>query len=737
MGKKRSLRIRFLGAMGCVTGSATLLEFNTGDHTLRYLVDLGVFQNDPILTSDEEIIKLSPTLQGIFLTHAHADHIGRIPLALSSGFKGKIYLTKATASISEVMLRDQMKNQGLNTPDIENVIKEFNQKQYIIDRDGGLFNKRYDPLYEDFQFSTLRSSHILGSCSFLFRWVEDENPAIFANEDKTWMYLYCTGDLGPTSKGSSPGCLFKNVQFPFSDGVDKFIVMESTYGGRKRENEYSKHENRLKKLAEIVNEAIDSESMLVIPTFSLDRAQQIQVDLNYLLKTHQIRDIEPFRNSFRLLRDRTIEQDTLKFLTEIAKQKKIELAAVGEWLSSGNDFIEKDVFQKNFDDSISVNTGKKQKSGKKSISASKVYIDYKLAKEKWSEFNIIWDKHMSQRFSLSKIGCKYSELSEALQTDLLELDKKYPMDERRKPETIQIYIHSTLMGKINQIYRIQCADTYCQDGKIERKYLSKAFLELFGLDPQLEVEKQTISTLKEFMFDYEGKNTNAPFSEHKNGKPSIILTSSGMVDKGMILGELENILLNENAIILLTGYQSINTNGYLLQQLKEFDESKKYNTKITIPNGTDVRLSDIKCRIMDIGAYYSGHADHNQLVEYATWPKNENNRTVFLLHGSDEARKALKESIEGCQTSKNEVIMPSDTRQWYTLSKGGIVELDTLEEEPIPIEGEILTSINGKGITVKKVDSGLQINLSINIERNSIVEILSLITELANKNGAK
>ena len=247
-----------------------------------------------------------------FITHAHIDYIGRLPLALEAGFFGKIYLTKATAAICEVMLQDQLSIQGWEYQRIYKLLQEFNKRQYIIDRDGDfIFEKTYLPLSEDFQFTILRSSHILGSCSFVFRWTEDEYPQSCDNRQKRWLYLYHTGDLGPTSKQSAPGCLFKKAHFPFDSEDDKFFIMESTYGDRKRESQYSQHANRLDKLEKIVNNAIDTVSMLVIPAFSLDRPQQIQIDLKYLLEKNRLHTIPPFTNSIRVIEKRSLRKETL------------------------------------------------------------------------------------------------------------------------------------------------------------------------------------------------------------------------------------------------------------------------------------------------------------------------------------------------------------------------------------------------------------------------------------------
>ena len=95
------MKVRFIGATHEVTGSCTLLEVAG-----RYaLVDMGmeqgvnVFENEPLPVPESSI-------DYVFLTHAHIDHSGLLPLLYKNGFRGALYATRETCSLSEIMLRD-------------------------------------------------------------------------------------------------------------------------------------------------------------------------------------------------------------------------------------------------------------------------------------------------------------------------------------------------------------------------------------------------------------------------------------------------------------------------------------------------------------------------------------------------------------------------------------------------------------------------------------------------------
>src|SRR6266852_5731158 len=98
------LRITFHGAAKQVTGSAHLLEI--GPH--KILLDCGLFDSDRLdpLSPNRNFTFDPRSLDAVIVSHAHNDHIGRLPCLIRAGYKGPIYLTAATGDITSVMLRD-------------------------------------------------------------------------------------------------------------------------------------------------------------------------------------------------------------------------------------------------------------------------------------------------------------------------------------------------------------------------------------------------------------------------------------------------------------------------------------------------------------------------------------------------------------------------------------------------------------------------------------------------------
>ena len=102
------MKIKFLGASGTVTGSSYVL---TGSSGQSILIDLGMFQGTP----DIERLNYEPfdydcsLLSGAILTHAHLDHCGRLPIAITKGFKGSIWMTPATRDLTQLSLLDSAK----------------------------------------------------------------------------------------------------------------------------------------------------------------------------------------------------------------------------------------------------------------------------------------------------------------------------------------------------------------------------------------------------------------------------------------------------------------------------------------------------------------------------------------------------------------------------------------------------------------------------------------------------
>src|SRR3989339_1934298 len=100
------MKITFYGAAGGVTGSCSLLETNGQ----RFLVDCGMFQGDDELEKkNQEPLPFDPTsLTAVFATHAHLDHVGRLPLLVRGGFTGHFYATPPTVELAQLIMEDAL-----------------------------------------------------------------------------------------------------------------------------------------------------------------------------------------------------------------------------------------------------------------------------------------------------------------------------------------------------------------------------------------------------------------------------------------------------------------------------------------------------------------------------------------------------------------------------------------------------------------------------------------------------
>ncbi|HEX8964843.1 MAG TPA: MBL fold metallo-hydrolase [Patescibacteria group bacterium] len=254
-------KIQFFGASGGVTGSCYLL---TGNNNQTVLVDLGLFQG----ADDVENINTKPLsfdakdLSAVFVTHAHLDHCGRLPLLVQNGFSGKIYATKPTKQIiylslmDEVAIAEEEKKPALfSKEDVEKTIKLFETISY--DQQISV---------EEFTITFRNAGHILGSASIEI-----------TNAGKTICF---SGDLGNT-----PQDLITPTEFISSAN---FVIMESTYG-----NSTHPKEDVNDILQKEINSIEHAGGTLLIPAFSIERTQEILHRLNHLKKTNKILDVTP------------------------------------------------------------------------------------------------------------------------------------------------------------------------------------------------------------------------------------------------------------------------------------------------------------------------------------------------------------------------------------------------------------------------------------------------------------
>jgi metallo-beta-lactamase family protein len=292
--QENKLRIKFLGAIGTVTGSCTLLEFTGYEQPPKYyLVDIGAYQGEQPVPDYQKILKAyAKDLKAVFITHAHLDHIGLLPSLIEWGFKGDVRCTEATQELMKVMLTDALKIQKQDPA----IIDKIHFKPVDDERDGHKFSgfaRTFMHVTHDFHSNIHRASHILGSVSWSFQWTSKfypkEEPA---SKDREWRSLYFSGDIGPVSETFTPNILFKRHQPPYYTYLQSFIVLESTYGDRVRDKTEYTFDRRIDRLQEIIEMALRNEHVVIIPAFALDRAQQIHIDLYYIIKEKKGRSPE-------------------------------------------------------------------------------------------------------------------------------------------------------------------------------------------------------------------------------------------------------------------------------------------------------------------------------------------------------------------------------------------------------------------------------------------------------------
>jgi metallo-beta-lactamase family protein len=261
------------GGAGTVTGSNFMVR--TGGKTL--LIDCGMEQGGKeVIKNNYEPFGYEPRkVDTLIVTHAHYDHVGRIPKLIKDGFTGPIFSTPQTKALAQLVLEDavgliaqEAKEQGFKKPlfDEADVKRAFDNWQTIEYHD-------VHDIAEGVTMRLLDAGHVLGSSM-----VELTHTA-------TGRVLMLTGDLG-----NSPSPLLRDTET--ITGVN-YLVMESVYGDRNHEPK----EVRSTMLKDIISRTIARGGTVVIPAFSLERTQVILYELNDLIEGKHIPSVPVFVDS--------------------------------------------------------------------------------------------------------------------------------------------------------------------------------------------------------------------------------------------------------------------------------------------------------------------------------------------------------------------------------------------------------------------------------------------------------
>ena len=283
---EKELQLTFFGGVGTVTGANFLLE----SLRTRILVDCGLLQGTP--SSFEENQKPFPydpnSVDYLFITHAHMDHIGRVCKLVKDGFRGVIYSTIETRELAIIMLLDAIKIMDMNAKDPTQSGLSLNEPLYSMSDYQHTFNlwktipyHQEKKINDEFSVYLLDAGHILGSSMYQFTF----SPMPSVGEVGEKRKVVFTGD-----SGNSPTPLLKDTD-PIL-GAD-YIVVDSVYGDRNHEPK----EERDARFREIVTETINAGGALVIPAFSIERTQVILYELNNLVEEKKIPSVPVFLDS--------------------------------------------------------------------------------------------------------------------------------------------------------------------------------------------------------------------------------------------------------------------------------------------------------------------------------------------------------------------------------------------------------------------------------------------------------
>lgn len=264
------IKISFLGGAQEVTGANHLLEYDGK----KFLIDCGLFQG--IKTCEDqnhEPFAFNPKeVDVLFITHAHLDHIGRIPKIVKEGFRGRIISTAPTRDLAELSLIDSM---GILKKEAERGRREPPYTEEDVKKAMGLWEtSMYDEtirLSDEIKVIFREAGHILGSAMIEFQ-IEDKK-------------IVFTGDLG-----NPPTPLLKD---PYDLTDADYLIIESTYGSKEHEG----REERKLKLERALEDTIKSKGILMVPAFSIERTQELLFEINDLVENGRIHQVPVFLDS--------------------------------------------------------------------------------------------------------------------------------------------------------------------------------------------------------------------------------------------------------------------------------------------------------------------------------------------------------------------------------------------------------------------------------------------------------
>ncbi len=288
----QKIKVTFYGGAGSVTGSNYLIETDK----MKMLVDCGLFQGTRVSEErNKEPFPYDPaSIDALFVSHAHLDHVGRIPKLVKEGFKGEIFSTMPTRDFAKLMLIDSLgvmrkearksKEETIySEDDVENAMKLWETVDYHNRLQVG-----------DFEINFREAGHILGSAMIEI--------------SRSGKKILFSGDLG-----NPPNPILRDME-KISD-ID-YLSVESTYGDR----EHEKSTDTKLKLERAIENTVHEKGVLMIPAFSLERTQKLLFQIDELVENGRIPRVPIFLDSPLAIKATEIYKKYSRYYNDRAKE---------------------------------------------------------------------------------------------------------------------------------------------------------------------------------------------------------------------------------------------------------------------------------------------------------------------------------------------------------------------------------------------------------------------------------
>ncbi len=281
-------RLSFLGASRNVTGSCYLLE----KEDTRVLVDCGLYQERKYQERNWQPFSFDPqSIDAVCLTHAHLDHCGLLPKLIRDGYKGNVYCTQATAEIAEIILLDaahlqeedafykaeRHRREGRRGPYPEAPLYTVEDAEAVAPRFVPVDYSHCISIGNNVEGCYYEAGHVLGAATIAVNIIHDGGNR----------RILFSGDVGEPDRPI--------INDPAIFDKADYIVIESTYGDRTHDEH--KSIDIQGQLCSCINETVRAGGNIVIPSFALERSQELLYHLNELFLRDEIPPLTVFLDS--------------------------------------------------------------------------------------------------------------------------------------------------------------------------------------------------------------------------------------------------------------------------------------------------------------------------------------------------------------------------------------------------------------------------------------------------------